>query len=206
MESPLEGNGCPQVGVLFQLRKHAKSRYRYAVRRVLRNQDKLRHKKLADALLEDKSRNFWQEVKQFKAGKQRCSQMVDGITGDENLVKLWFSKFKDLLSSPSPDRAQQLADALNSLDLSSRDLDSLVISEDVVLNAVRKLKWGKSEAGLLSSDHLIFAPASFARVLAPVFTALLRHGHIPLCLGMRLSSQSLRVGTRFHLSQKTIEA
>ena len=130
-------NGCPQVGVLFQLRKHAKSRYRYAVRRVLRNQDKLRHKKLADALLEDKSRNFWQEVKQFKAGKQRCSQMVDGITGDENLVKLWFSKFKDLLSSPSPDRVQQLADALNSLDLSSRDLDSLVISEDVVLNAVR---------------------------------------------------------------------
>ena len=118
-------------------------------------------------------------MKQFKSGKQRCSQMVDGITGDENLVKLWFSKFKDLLSSPSPDRAQQLADALNSLDLSSRDLDSLVISEDVVLNAVRKLKWGKSEAGLLSSDHLIFAPASFARVLAPVFTALLCHGHMP---------------------------
>ena len=95
-------NGCPQVGVLFQLWKHAKSWYRYAVRRVLRNQDKLRHKKLADALLEDKSRNFWQEVKQ--ARKQRCSQMVDRITDDENLVKLCFSKFKDLLSSPSPDR------------------------------------------------------------------------------------------------------
>ena len=46
-------------------------------------------------------------------------------------------------------------------------------------NAVRKLKRGKSEAGPLSSDHLIFAPASFARVLAPVFTALLRHGHMP---------------------------
>ena len=88
--------------------------------------------------------------------------MVDEITGDKNLVKLWFSKFKDFLPSPSPDRAQQLADALNSLDLSSRDLDSLVISEDVVLNVVRKLKQGKSEAGPLSSDHLIFAPAFFA--------------------------------------------
>ena len=34
--------GCPSVGVLFQLRKHAKSRYKYAVRRLIRNQDLLR--------------------------------------------------------------------------------------------------------------------------------------------------------------------
>lgn len=66
-------NGCPQVGVLSQLRKYAKSRYRYAVRRVLRNQDKLRSKKLADALLQDKSRNFWQEVKRFKSWESKKS-------------------------------------------------------------------------------------------------------------------------------------
>ena len=47
------------------------------------------------------------------------------------------------------------------------------------MNAVRKLKRGKLEAGPPSSDHLIFAPASFARVLAPVFTALLCHSHMP---------------------------
>ena len=145
-------------------------------------------------------------MKQFKSGKQRCSQMVDGITGDENLVKLWFSKFKDLLSSPSPDRAQQLADALNSLDLSSRDLDSLVISEDVVLNAVRKLKWGKSEAGLLSSDHLIFAPASFARVLAPVFTALLCHGHMPPVFRDAIIQPIPKGGNKVSSQSETIEA
>ena len=36
--------------MLIQLRKHAKARYEYAVRRDMRNQDKLRHAKLADAL------------------------------------------------------------------------------------------------------------------------------------------------------------
>ena len=42
--------GCPQAGVLFQLRIHAKTQYKYAVRRVMRNQHKLRHVKLPDAL------------------------------------------------------------------------------------------------------------------------------------------------------------
>ena len=44
-------SGCPQAGVLFQLRKHAKTRYKYAV-----SQDKLRRAKLADALSHGKSR------------------------------------------------------------------------------------------------------------------------------------------------------
>ena len=44
----------PQVGVSSLLQKHAKSWYRYAVRRVLRSQNKLRCNKLADVLLEDK--------------------------------------------------------------------------------------------------------------------------------------------------------
>ena len=42
--------------MLFQLRKHAKARYKYAVRRVMRNQDKLTHAKLADALSHGNSR------------------------------------------------------------------------------------------------------------------------------------------------------
>ena len=64
-------SGCPQAGVLFQLRKHAKTRYKYAVRRVMRNQDKLRRAKLADALSHGKPRYFWQEV--------HVSDIVSGV-------------------------------------------------------------------------------------------------------------------------------
>ena len=39
------------------------------------------------------------------------------------------------------------------------------------------IKRGKSEHGGLISDHLIFAPSSLICTLAPVITALLRHGH-----------------------------
>ena len=118
-------------------------------------------------------------MKWFKAGKQSCSHTVNRISDDENIVELLSSKFKGTLSSPDPAHPLQLANTLNSLDVSPKDLESLVISEDVVLAAVRKLKRGKSEGGSMSSDHLIFAPPSFFTVLAPVFTALLRHGYMP---------------------------
>ena len=49
-------------GCVVPAEKHAKARYKYAVRRVMKKQDKLRHAKLADALCHGKSRYFWQEV------------------------------------------------------------------------------------------------------------------------------------------------
>ena len=50
--------GCPSNGVLFQLKKHAKARYKYAVRRLRRKQDQLRSRKMAEAFVGDNSRDF----------------------------------------------------------------------------------------------------------------------------------------------------
>ena len=48
--------GCPSTGVLFQLKKHAKARYKYAVRRLRRKQDQLRSRKMAEAFPETSGR------------------------------------------------------------------------------------------------------------------------------------------------------
>ena len=60
--------------------------YKYAVRSVLRNQDKLTRAKLADTLSRDKSGDFWKEVKRCSGGKRRLPRSVDGICGDGNMV------------------------------------------------------------------------------------------------------------------------
>ena len=57
--------GCPSIGVFFQLKKHAKARYKYAVRRLRRKQDQLRSRKMTEAFVGDNSRDFWQEVSHF---------------------------------------------------------------------------------------------------------------------------------------------
>ena len=55
--------GCPSVGILSQLRKRAKCWYKCAaVRRLIRNQDIMRRKRMAEAMVSDSSRDFWHEV------------------------------------------------------------------------------------------------------------------------------------------------
>ena len=49
---------CPSTGVLFQLKKHAKARYKYAIRRLKRKQDQLRSRKMAEAFVGDNSRGL----------------------------------------------------------------------------------------------------------------------------------------------------
>ena len=136
----------------------------------------MRRAKLADALSRDKSGDFWKEVKRCSGSKHRS---VDGACGDGNLVELWATKFKDLLTSSECNSSDKLAQVLAELDISSEDLLSLSIPVASVLTAVKRLKHGKSEGGSLTSDHLIFAPYSLAEVLAPIFTCLIQHGHMP---------------------------
>lgn len=53
------------------------------------------------------------------------------------------------------------------------DLQSINITPDVVHKALSKLKRGKSDGNILSSDHLIFASDSFVHLLALLFSSLL---------------------------------
>jgi len=53
------------------------------------------------------------------------------------------------------------------------DLQSINITPEVVHKALSKLKRGKSDGNILSSDRLIFAPDSFVHVLALLFLSLL---------------------------------
>jgi len=81
--------GSPSAGVLFQLKKRAHRRYKYAVRRVKWREDHIKQMRLAEALLNDPNRNFWSEVHRC-SGSQRASAVpvIDGVFGNENISKL----------------------------------------------------------------------------------------------------------------------
>ena len=51
----------------------------------------LRGRKMADALLADKTRDFWQEV-----SLEDVPPVIDGVHGGERIAKLWGSKFREL--------------------------------------------------------------------------------------------------------------
>ena len=127
-------SGYPQAVVLFQLRKHVKAHYEYAVRRVIRNQDKLRRAKLADALSHCKSRHSWQEVRGGSGRKQATPHSVDGVCGNENLVELWAGKFKNLFTFSNPNSLHLLAQALVDLEVSVEDMTSGTMLELLLIS------------------------------------------------------------------------
>ena len=92
-----------------------------------------------------------------------------------------------------------LAEKLSALDITSYDLEALETSPGSMLDSIKKLKRGKSDGGGLLSDHLIYSPCSFATLLVPIITPLLRHGYMPLVLVMHLSSLLLKATIKIPL-------
>ena len=171
--------GSPCAGVLFQLKKLAHRRYKYAVRRVKRKQEHIKRAKLAEALLKDPTRDFWSEVR-HSSGSSRSSSapVIDGISGPESIAALWNRNFKKLYNSSDGIASAELLKALDG-EVLAEDIEMLSMSPDTIKQAIGKLKRGKSDGGALVSDHIIEAPPSLSSFLAKLFTALLRHGFMP---------------------------
>ena len=133
---------------------------------------------MAEALLRDPTRDFWSEVcKSCDKKTATSAPIVDGISGDTSIANFWRSIFEQLLNTSHTHDADLLLDELDQL-ITSDNVYEVVISAEVVLESVNRLKRGKSDGGSLFSDHVIEAPAMLHSFLANFFTAILRHGYV----------------------------
>ena len=173
----------PSSEVLSILKKSTKSRYKYEVRRLKRQADHIRCEKLAGAWCNSSNNDFWNLVHQNR-GKSKFSgcNVIDGITSDEDISKMFSSKVSSLLNS-DPDQSATNSFFANLTDsISSSDLLSSDISSTVVLNALEQLKKGKSDDSSLLSDVFIYAKDILSNSLSQLFTAVVRHGYVPKLL------------------------
>ena len=169
---------CPSSGVLFNIKKNAKSRYKYAVRRIKRRQNHLVRNKLAQSFSKKRKNNFWSVVKGLaKSHKPTCGPIVDGISGGNDIANMWASKLSNLLNTHGPTSRESLYTSLKS-SLSDSQLYSIYVTEDDVLDAISQIKTHKSDSCGLSSEHLK-SSASANDSLAVFFTTILRHGYMP---------------------------
>ena len=131
------------AGVITQIKKAAKSRFKYEVRRLKRRQLHIRRRKMAEAFASHNSRNFWSEVKKVnkKSKGQVCVSSIDGVSGDLSISNLWATKLRDLFSSQDVTERDNLhADVMNNI--SPSDLANLNVSPDSVLECIGHLKHG----------------------------------------------------------------
>ena len=172
-------NGCPSSGVLSQIRRKAKSRYKYAVRSLKRRKDHIVSKKISSALTGRHNRIFWQEIKRFKhskTAKRSQSPIVDGFTNTHDIANNFRSKLSSVLNSIDED----LASFSFLQDTSCTSNISIV--PQTVSEALDKLRTNKQDGSQLSSNHLLLAAPVLDKFLSKFFTVIIRHGYMPQLL------------------------
>ena len=168
--------GSPSSGVLFQIKKSSKSRYKYEVRCLKRHEFHIRRKRLASALARSRTRDFWQEVKRIHKPKYPSGSVssIDGIQDAHGIANTFASKVSSYLNTHDPHCRDVLLSSLSST-ISKVDTASFSISIECVCSAFSKLKLSKSD-GSLVSDHVL---PVIAEPLSVLFTAMIRHSFMP---------------------------
>jgi hypothetical protein len=174
--------GRPRTGTVADVMRRTRASYHYAIRKVKRNEEHIISEKVADALLHNKTRDFWSEIKRIRSSRSGTSRTVDDQTEPSNIARLFADNYRELYTSVPYDvnEMQRIIDDINcSLSTEQVSVDCIYRCNDVK-DAVSHLKAHKSDGNLgLSSDHIINASDSFFTHLALLFTSIVIHGKVP---------------------------
>ena len=169
--------------MLFQIKKNAKKRYKYEVRRLKRQQDQL----MGKALSQSRTRDFWKQVRKMtktSKGHRITSPVIDGLSDKTEIAGMFPAKMQGLLNSTCNDHARlEVLSKIND-SLNQEDMNSCSISVNTVTEALSHLKSDKSDGTVLNSNHFICAASVLPTFLSKLFTAMLRHGHVTKSQGL----------------------
>ena len=73
-------------GVLFQIKKNTKTRYKYEVRRLKCMQNVMLQKKLALLCGRKNKKRFWSEIHRLNHSRLNQPPIVDGVSGSRNIA------------------------------------------------------------------------------------------------------------------------
>ena len=168
--------GSPRSCVL--IKKNAKARYKYQVRKLKRREKHIRNQKLLNSFFKSNPTEFWRQVKRAQmSSKNHNSPIVNGLSDPEAISNKLSSKFSETLNTHSQDMFVE-----SDLLIHSSDVSAFVITEECVLKSFSNLKSKISDSSNLDSNHFIKALPVITDFLSSLFTVLLRHGYLPACL------------------------
>ena len=82
-------SGSPNRGTIASNRIRSRAEYHYAIRHAKKQTDTMQANKLAESLLNNRTNDFWNDIKRIKGNSKSKSVMVDGISTDANISELF---------------------------------------------------------------------------------------------------------------------
>ena len=91
--------GSHRKAVIADVIRSSRCQCHIAVPFVKRNQNNVKKESMATALLGNKNRDFWKEVGKVTKNNTMLANMVDEVTGGEDISKVFATKYDDLYNS-----------------------------------------------------------------------------------------------------------
>jgi hypothetical protein len=158
--------------------KHTRSNFKLLLRKCRADSDRLSSDKLAQNLLANESKAFWDEVKKVsKSNTYAHATTINGISGKKNICHMWKDHFQGLLNS-SRDVSKR-ASVTESI-FFPKNVECEYVTPLDVKEAICKLKSGKASGrDGLSSEHYLYASNRVYVHLSIIFNSMMLHGFIP---------------------------
>jgi hypothetical protein len=174
----------PDNGIIYELMKKTKHAYHYGARKIKRQTEQLRRCKMAEAIHNNRSRDFWSEVKKVNSSNAKCPLNVKDKTNDFDIASLFAAKYKTLYNSVPSDmlKMENVRYELN-MKLDKENLPEMAINDDHIRKALKHIKCNKSDhEGMLFSNHILYASERIYYFLSRLFIGMITHGYTPTCL------------------------
>ena len=185
-------NGSPREGVVANIRRQTRLKYHQAIKTAKKQEDSIRAEKMARNLLGSKTRSFWTEVKKVRSSSCSTPSQIDGAILENNISKLFSSKYKELYNVVSFDD-EEMKSLISNVeeDVCNKCCNNLCggihsVSTNDIHRAIAKLKYDKQDGNSgFSTSHLIYGGEKLLVFIALLFSSMLIHGYTPK--GMLLS-------------------
>ena len=135
------GAGCPSSGVLSQIKKNSKKRYKYEAQRVIRKQNAFLQRKLANSFAKKKKSSFWADVRKLTTSSSSSSPIVDGVAGSRKIANVFACNLRGILNTHSQSSHISLQSSIQSA-VDESDISGVDFTEEDVLEALSHLKTG----------------------------------------------------------------
>ena len=79
--------GRPREGIVADIKRSTKLKYHYAIRKIKRKEDSLRYVRMAEAIINNKDRDFWSDVKKMGHNSKQSAPHIDSETVPKDIAQ-----------------------------------------------------------------------------------------------------------------------
>ena len=135
-------SGKPRQGVIYDLMKQTRSKFKYALRVCKGNKNSIISDKIAEAMCSKNDRAFWREIKNSSNSKIKLPNVVGNAQGSDNISGMWQEHYSHIFNMVHESNCKDLhSDLCSNHSLFDQDM---VVTSNEMEDIIKDLSYNKS--------------------------------------------------------------